>query len=301
MLKNINKRPLYMTDEISSLNELEQKVATQLFEDGFAILEKFIDPNLIDKAVSECEGKYSNKSVHHNENRRIQEAWNFSKAVFEIACDKNIVNLLTKIYGRRAFPFQTLNFEVGTEQKLHSDTIHFNSLPNFFMTGVWVAFEDVSFQNGPVRYILKSHEIPIFNCDQIGMNIAPGRDPYLYYHEYETFVEKFIERSQFNSQYAEIKKGDIFIWSSNLIHGGSKIQDPKSTRLSQVTHYFYDDCVYFTPLTSDLRNGKIDFRLPMDISRRKKISLLSALKNMRNEGLNISSIINSILYKKFRI
>ena len=24
MLKNINKRPLYMTDEISSLNELEQ-------------------------------------------------------------------------------------------------------------------------------------------------------------------------------------------------------------------------------------------------------------------------------------
>ena len=67
-------------------------------------------------------------------------------------------------------PFQTLNLKLALNKNYIQ--ILFTSIVLSFMTGVWVAFEDVLFQNGPVRYILKSHEIPIFNCDQIGMNMA---------------------------------------------------------------------------------------------------------------------------------
>ena len=55
---------------------------------------------------------------------KIEEykAWNFQKAVFEIAYDKNMLSFDKNLW-KKGFPFQTLNFEVGTEQKLHSDTI----------------------------------------------------------------------------------------------------------------------------------------------------------------------------------
>ena len=53
-----------------------------------------------------------------------------------------ILSLFSTLYGRRAWPFQTLNFPVGTQQHYHSDSVHFSSVPERFMCGVWVDLED---------------------------------------------------------------------------------------------------------------------------------------------------------------
>lgn len=297
MIKS-NDKPLYLTETVSELPANELEIATQLKEHGYVLIKQFFDHSLIDKVVEECAGKYRNDSIYHNENRRIAEAWRISESVSEVACNDRIINLLSTIYGKRAFPFQTLNFEIGTEQRLHSDTIHFNSLPNLFMTGVWVALEDVTPLNGPIRYVNDSHKLPIFNCDAIGIDSSsPKKDPYLNYEKYENFVEGLVEGLSLKSSFAEMKKGDIFVWSANLIHGGSEIKDNSATRLSQVTHYFYEDCVYFTPLTSDLKDGRIHFRLPTDISLKKKVPFFRSLKSMRKEGISTLSIIRSLVYK----
>jgi hypothetical protein len=55
--------------------------------------------------------------------------------------------------------------------------------------------------------------------------------------------------------------GEAIIWASNLIHGGSLPVDNNLTRLSQVTHYFFEGAEkYYTPLLSDPKNGKWTLR-----------------------------------------
>ena len=57
-----------------------------------------------------------------------------------------------------------------------------------------------------------------------------------------------------------MKKGRAFIWSANLFHGGSPIRDKSRSRHSQVTHYYFRNCMYYTPLTSAPHLGKYYMR-----------------------------------------
>ena len=56
------------------------------------------------------------------------------------------------------------------------------------------------------------------------------------------------------------RKGQALIWCANLLHGGSRQNDPTLTRWSQVTHYYFDDCIYYTPAFSDEVVGQLDLR-----------------------------------------
>jgi hypothetical protein len=40
------------------------------------------------------------------------------------------------------------------------------------------------------------------------------------------------------------------------VHGGSAIARAGATRYSQVTHYYFDDCIYYTPVFSNRTLGK---------------------------------------------
>jgi hypothetical protein len=55
------------------------------------------------------------------------------------------------------------------------------------------------------------------------------------------------------------------------MHGGARQKDPMRTRWSQVTHYYFEDCAYYTPLLSDPVMGRIDFRRLTDISTGKPV------------------------------
>lgn len=291
--------PLYLTKDYASLDEEERSVAVSLREKGYAVLKSFIPDELIDRAIKKCEGSYQSNSRHLNANRRLPDGWRYFKEVREVACNPNLIKLLSKVYGRRAFPFQTLNFEVGTEQRLHSDAFHFQSIPNLFMSGVWVAFEKTSRENGALRYVEGSHLFPFNSCDSIGISTASvGGDPYEFYSGYEAFIEQLVHASNANVNLIEMEKGDVLIWSANLIHGGSPILDPKLTRKSQVTHYFYDDCVYFSPIKSDLSDGKFFLRQPTDIFRSQKIPLLKLFKNLGQNGYSLSTILRSFAFSK---
>jgi ectoine hydroxylase-related dioxygenase (phytanoyl-CoA dioxygenase family) len=305
--KQTPRRPNY-TDSVIwtnpnySFTGHEQEIASKLDADGYVILSQFIDNELIDEIVRDCEGKYRSDSEYENANRRIADAWKFSEPVRKLATDTRITSLLSAVYGRKAFPFQTLNFSIGTEQRLHSDTIHFDSMPNLFMTGVWVAFEDITLENGPLKYIKGSNNLPIFDCGSIGIPVSNAReDIYLHYEDYENFVEKLVDIIDLKSDFAVMKKGDVFMWTANLIHGGSRINEIGTSRLSQVTHYFYDDCVYYTPLASDPRLGKFSLRIPYNISTKKKYSILRFFRGLRREGFSIFAIIRSLIYTRFGI
>ncbi len=44
---------------------------------------------------------------------RIQDAWKSNSDVRAIAANRDVVDLLSRLYGRPAFPFQTLNFPLA--------------------------------------------------------------------------------------------------------------------------------------------------------------------------------------------
>ena len=59
----------------------------------------------------------------------------------------------------------------------------------------------------------------------------------------------------------DIKKGQTFIWAASLLHGGSERKDTSLTRLSQVTHYWFEGADYYwVPRFSDLSKQQIYFR-----------------------------------------
>lgn len=191
--------------------------------------------------------------------RRIQDAWRFDTDVHAIAANTGVLDLLGKLYGRPAFPFQTLNFPVGTQQGAHSDIVHFSSQPEKFMCGVWLAMEDVAAEAGPLFYHPGSHRWPVMSNALVGRrgSGAPLASAQLPFEEAWTHLcaatgseaETFLAR-----------KGQALIWCANLLHGGSPQTDPRLTRWSQVTHYYFEGCLHYTPAFSDEVLGALDLR-----------------------------------------
>jgi hypothetical protein len=135
-------------------------MATDLHHKGYAVFD-FPDEDMnarIERVQHELGPRYGiDFADPHSDKtkgaRRIQDAWMDNEDVRAIAANQTVLDLLGKLYGRRAFPFQTLNFPVGTQQAAHSDSVHFSSLPERFMCGVWLAMEDVGADAGPLFII----------------------------------------------------------------------------------------------------------------------------------------------------
>jgi hypothetical protein len=201
---------------------------------------------------------------------RIHDAWTFDPDVHALAANPRIIKILSAIFGRKAWPFQTLNFPVGSQQHYHSDSVHFSSIPERFMCGVWVALEDVSEGAGPLEYYPGSHKWPIVYNDQIGVRVTNSKKE-ISQDIYHDVWEALVEKTGIAPQLFFPHKGDTLIWAANLLHGGSRQRDPNVTRWSQVTHYFFENCCYITPMHSDVPIGKLQVRDLTDIATGAKV------------------------------
>ena len=209
--------------------------------------------------------------LHENgKYNRIMDAWTVSPSVRELATNRRINELLETIFGRRPIPFQTLNFFRGSQQATHSDAYHFHSYPKHFMCGVWVAFEDVDEHNGPLHYYPGSHRLPDYDF------LCPHHEK-----EVNEFIERLIPGYGLEKECAHLKRGQALIWAANLLHGGDPVSDPSATRLTQVTHYYFEDCTYYTPFRSDFARGKVYFRQIVDIGSGKLRPLRSSRGRVR--------------------
>jgi hypothetical protein len=230
----------------------EEKETIQSFaKDGYLIFDPELPEDLIDRAVEETAKYEGPEKVGSG---RILQGWLRSQAIREVAVSRKVRDLLRMIYRREPIPFQTLNFSRGTEQDTHSDTIHFQSYPANFMCGVWIALEDIGARNGPLHYYVGSHKLPSYDLFDISME-ADDRN----YSVYTEFVRELMETAGLERRELSLAKGQALLWAANLFHGGSPILDRNSTRYSQVTHYFFEKCAYYTPLYSSM-TGRVYWR-----------------------------------------
>ena len=129
------------------------------------------------------------------------------------------------------------------------------------MCGVWVALEDIEAGSGPLHYYAGSHKLPVFQRHQL----PDAQD----YAAYEAFVAARMAADGFERSNAMLKAGEALIWSANLFHGGDPRTDAEATRCSQVNHYFFEECAFYTPLASDEEGGEYFVREPYNIGEKR--------------------------------
>lgn len=254
--------PWVETDEVDAYlgaveaSEEQRRFVLDLHRDGVAVIDLGPEGHaLCDRAIAETEGYFGAGA------RRAQDAWRRSAAVRALSTLPLVESMLALAYGRQPFAFQTLNFLHGSEQHAHADAVHFHSEPPRFMCGVWFALEDVEIDAGPLFYHPGSHKRPVFgmaDAGVVGRAPTPG--------DYEAFyVPAFARQLESQPRVALLKKGQALVWAANLAHGGVAIARDGATRRSLVTHYYFENCLYYTPMYSDPEKGRYHLRLPANV------------------------------------
>lgn len=241
---------------LEGLSEEKKQLVRKFAEDGYVIVDVEMDDfnATADGIMEGLKDRYPEKD------RRVAEGWYDVPAVRDLATAPFIIDVLTTLYGRRPLPFQTLNFDVGTGQAAHSDTIHFHCSPKNYMCGAWVALEDIDAENGPLFAYPGSQKLPDYDMTTLGLPPQIKN-----YGLYEQRIVQIMDGLGIKRKEFHVKKGQAIIWAANLVHGGTHVIDTERTRHSQVTHYYFDDGMYYFPMGSDPMNGKVTGREVIDL------------------------------------
>ena len=275
--------------DMSLLDEIEKEVSEKLAQDGFCVIDfpldniESVSNSLIDKLEIHFKEESVDGKIHPRQ--RLQNGIDVEE-VNLIAGNKRIIEILSNVYGKKAFPFQTLNFPAGTEQPSHSDHVHFDSIPKRFMAGVWLALEDITEENGPLFYYPGSHNWPALYNTEVGFHQTGNTAPH--YDRFPKAWDQYAEKLGVKKHFFFAKKGQCLIWASNLVHGGSPQKNKMLTRMSQVTHYYFDDCAYYTPVLSNPEHGNYHWRETYDLfSKKKKPNVINGHEVVKKKAESI--------------
>jgi len=151
-----------------------------------------------------------------------------------------LLNWIRVLMEREPKPLQTIASHKGSEQGVHSDSIHMTTYPLGYLSAAWIAFEDIHPDSGPLVYYPGSHRLPYVFSKDVGISEAEFKNSgYRSYQEkYEPFIEELISRHHIQPEHFHARRGDVLIWHANLLHGGSKRRDLQYSRKALVCHFF---------------------------------------------------------------
>ncbi|MFD1873122.1 phytanoyl-CoA dioxygenase family protein [Hymenobacter bucti] len=216
---------------------------------GFAVLPGFFSPERVEAINTALEKLVATGQLKFRYRNKLMLAFEKSPLIRQAAEDPQLRTLLTALLGHEARLFQSINFLSGSEQHTHSDSIHMSTYPLGGLIAAWVALEDITPENGPLHYFPGSHQLPYYlNADYDNQGSAwfiGAKD----YSAYEDFIKQRVADLGLKKQVFLAKKGDIFIWHANLLHGGEPQTNKDLTRKSMVLHYFSPDHICYHEIT----------------------------------------------------
>jgi hypothetical protein len=161
-----------------------------------------------------------------------------SGAFCRILKHAELLRTIQLLMGREPRPLQTIASHKGSQQGLHSDSIHMTTYPLGYLTAAWIAFEDIHPDCGPLVYYPGSHRLPYLFSKDVGISVDDfKREGYGPYHaRYEPKICELVAERE--PHYFHARKGDVLIWHANLIHGGSARKNLELSRRSVVCHFF---------------------------------------------------------------
>ncbi|WP_152286389.1 phytanoyl-CoA dioxygenase family protein [Flavicella marina] len=231
---------------------LEKKIQDALLDwstNGYSVISNFFSEKEVDSINFEIDDLISSGVLKPRYNgKKYMFANRFSEKINEIANGK-MKRILEVLLSREVELFQTINFNTGSEQRTHSDSVHMTTFPKGNLIATWVALEDVTIDDGPLHYYPGSHKLPYImneDYDNSGSKFKLGKKSY---HAYEDKVEEVLFRSKLKKKTFLAKKGDMLIWHGNLMHGGNKVNIEGNTRKSMVFHYYAKDVICYHEIT----------------------------------------------------
>jgi ectoine hydroxylase-related dioxygenase (phytanoyl-CoA dioxygenase family) len=233
---------------------IEAAVGLSQFErDGCMVLEGYFAPARIDRAARSV-GRLLRERPHevvvdclqsgkrtflaqaaHPETRQFKfnDLYLVSEEVRALALDPGLSATLEDLLGEPAVLCNSLNFEKGSSQPRHIDSLYMTPLTPHALIAAWIALEDVHPDAGPLVYYPGSHRIPLYVFND-GSHHA-SRDEVVDWFDY---MDVQLRLRGLREKRFLARKGDVIVWHADLVHGGSPIKDARRTRNSLVCHYF---------------------------------------------------------------
>jgi hypothetical protein len=173
-------------------------------------------------------------------------------AFCQILKHSGLLRYIRLLMEREPRPLQTIAAHKGSQQGLHSDSIHMTTYPLGYLTAAWIAFEDIDPDCGPLVYYPGSHRLPYVFSKDVGITEEDFRkEGYGPYHaRYEPCIRELIDRHRMEPHHFHAKKGDVLIWHANLIHGGSARKNLALSRRSVVCHFFVKNAFVYHDLAA---------------------------------------------------
>ncbi len=245
-----NSKDLLPGDRIFELFSEEHKTELLNWSDnGYSILKTFFSEDQIDRVNDDVTALVENKTADWRYGRKIMFAHKQSESIKDLAQNGPLKQVMQMLIGQEIQLFQSINFLEGSEQKTHSDSIHMSTYPKGNLIAAWVALEDIDSEQGPLHYYPGSHHLPyIMNEDYShgGKGMLLGKRPYDFY---ENKIEAIVTSKNLKKEVFRAKKGDVFIWHANLLHGGEFHANKDLSRKSMVFHYYSTEAICYHEIT----------------------------------------------------
>jgi len=208
-------------------------------EQGYAVLEGFFEPALIDRINGEIEAQLEHGRIGFNRgSERVRNVYKRCPAAAEAVGDPRMLELLSFLLGREVGIWQSISFFRGSRQGAHSDAFHMTTEPPGYLIAIWIALEDIEPGCGPVFYLPGTHRLRQIVTGDLELD---RQSPWFVPDKAGAYYDR-IRRQVTGSGVEPVRflprKGDVLIWHSNLLHGGGPITEPDSTRRSLVAHYY---------------------------------------------------------------
>ncbi|MBR9922982.1 MAG: phytanoyl-CoA dioxygenase family protein [Bacteroidetes bacterium] len=238
---------LLASAEFQSFSKEVRDAILNFVDKGFLILKGFYNQDQVDALNKEIDRLLDEGKTDFNYTRRkVMDAYKVSPIIDkEYFRNPELIRLLNFIMGKKVIPFQTIHFREGSEQKAHSDSIHMTTEPLGYLIASWTALEKIHEDNGPLFYYPGSHRLSYLLCPDYESGNTTFTIGSKSYKNYEEAMAALIEREGLQKSYFYAEPGDILLWHANLLHGGSPINKPGSTRRSMVAHYFCEGVVCY--------------------------------------------------------
>jgi ectoine hydroxylase-related dioxygenase (phytanoyl-CoA dioxygenase family) len=236
------------------LSDEEAGYLRHWIDHGFVVIEGAADHDAIDQVLADIEDLWTSNDPriwvdyiageerhlepveprHKDMQVKLLDAYAWSAAAQKVVFSEKTMRFLRLVFEAEPMAFQSLYFERGTQQPMHRDTCFVWVRRPLEFVGSWVAMEDIAPRSGELEYYGGSHRIPEHVFED-GTRRMP--DDFADMPEHPGMLHRQAAEMDLPRLTFRPKKGDVVIWHSDLVHGGSQDWDPSTTRRSLVTHY----------------------------------------------------------------
>lgn len=166
---------------------------------------------------------------------KVNDLYLESPIIRSLAINSRLTPILKKLLGHAPVICNSLSFDKGSSQPDHVDALYMTPRTDGHLIAIWVGLEDCSPDAGPLRYYPGSNKIAPYLFSTGSIHCVDSE-----MEAWQTYMDYEVQRLKLSPVTFPARKGDVFIWSAYLLHGGAPIRDPALTRRSLVFHYYSD-------------------------------------------------------------